>query len=697
MSLCQSPCCNVGSCAAEPRTGTEHSDEAYNGSSPQDCQLGSESVRLSCSLLSPQLLDPPSAATRIALLEKSSDHAATVESLVVSPQPSPSPGNELSDEVCNGSALSDCQLGSESIRLSCALLTSKTMDPLSSATRPALLEESSDCDALEESLVVPPQPSPSPGASGSLHAAQTPPCEESDDELTSSLLGLHVLGAGSSFASSSSRQLSLGRTAPGHGAWDPEAKRRRLEAAARHRGEDCSLYTRPFIPGIKWQSTPRKSVQVSRDAKPVADMSSKLTAEGEHCQAAQDASPSLSSPVRISALTCESIPLAHLQSHPRQTVPTPLSAISREKLPDLQRRRPKREGRPAVRGCVSFGRARKERSLKVHMPTPLQVVEMDLHSFVPSPISSLSGGPLFLEIFSGDGGLTAAVRNERVRSGPGIDVVRGKAFDLTAPGTQRLILQWIRDGRIWCTWLGTPCSVWCIARKGVRNVAKAEAKDRLGVLFAMFSAEVITECLAHGVLFALENPQSSRLWHFGPIARVLRDFRVSRVGFHACAYGATSQKPTMLAGTLPGLHELRRSCPGISSEHKHEALQGRVRACFHGKFVTVNRTVLGGSYANELCVELARLVASAADARSIPRGRGGEGAAVEEEAPLLRALQEEKRAAELRPPEEINIPQEHLEFVSAHWRSRLVKLGLLDPNSTVHGQRVGPLVCSIIN
>ena len=150
-------------------------------------------------------------------------------------------------------------------------------------------------------------------------------------------------------------------------------------------------------------------------------------------------------------------------------------------------------------------------------------------------------------------------------------------------------------------------------------MANAEAKDRLGVLFAVFSAELIETCLAHNVFFALENPQTSRLWHFPPMQRALSDSRVNQVTFHACAFGAANKKPTTLAGTLPGLRELVRNCPGKSDEHIHDPLSGCTRAAFHGKTLWVSKTLLGGAYTKELCAEISRLIKQAASMRRIPR------------------------------------------------------------------------------
>ena len=280
----------------------------------------------------------------------------------------------------------------------------------------------------------------------------------------------------------------------------------------------------------------------------------------------------------------------------------------------------------------------------------------------------------FLELFSGDEGLTAAVRAEGYRSAPGIDIVKhGEICNLECPAIQRRILQWIGDGRIWCVWLGTPCSVWCIARKGVRNVHSAETKDRLGVKFALFSAEVVRACLHRRVYFAVENPQTSKLWKFGPMERALSDPRVNKMMFHACAYHAESKKPTVFMGTLPGMNSLMRRCPGTSATHTHTRLCGTTKGMFNGMLQQVSRTALAGSYAKDLCLAIARLIAKAAHSRQV--FRCAEGVADQEE-PFLAELHQALEEAD--PNEKMEVPLQHLATVSAGWRGQLKKLGLSD-------------------
>ena len=83
-----------------------------------------------------------------------------------------------------------------------------------------------------------------------------------------------------------------------------------------------------------------------------------------------------------------------------------------------------------------------------------------------------------------------------------------------------MVLEWLRSGRVCSVHLGTPCTIWSIARRGIKNFEKARAKEKLGVEFALFTVEVIRECSRCGILWTLENPASSKLFLFEPVAEL---------------------------------------------------------------------------------------------------------------------------------------------------------------------------------
>ncbi|CAE7204167.1 unnamed protein product [Symbiodinium sp. CCMP2592] len=215
----------------------------------------------------------------------------------------------------------------------------------------------------------------------------------------------------------------------------------------------------------------------------------------------------------------------------------------------------------------------------------------------------------FLELFSGTGRLTAAVQRVGLRVLPDFEIGKGSCFDLTCPETQELIFNMIRNRVVWCVHLGTPCTVWSRARHNIQNVRRARQKEAMGVAAALFSACVVRECLAAGVHFIIENPQTSRLWEFGPIRDIFLNKHVCFFTFHTCAWGTPYKKPTSMLTDLHSLSSLARRCPG---GHVHERLKGSVMSIVDGKLQSCNRTIAAGAYPESLCAAWAQLLKDAA-------------------------------------------------------------------------------------
>jgi len=55
---------------------------------------------------------------------------------------------------------------------------------------------------------------------------------------------------------------------------------------------------------------------------------------------------------------------------------------------------------------------------------------------------------VFLEIFSGSGNLTQAVRKAGLAVGPSFELRLGAEFDLTRRSTQQVLRTWLRSGRV---------------------------------------------------------------------------------------------------------------------------------------------------------------------------------------------------------------------------------------------------------
>jgi hypothetical protein len=99
-----------------------------------------------------------------------------------------------------------------------------------------------------------------------------------------------------------------------------------------------------------------------------------------------------------------------------------------------------------------------------------------------------------------------------------MDIKYGSISDVSRRSTQELVLSWIRSGRLWYIHFGTPCAIRPLARGGITDLCKARAKEHLGIELPLFIAEASRECSRCGVSWSLENPKTSCLFSFPPIA-----------------------------------------------------------------------------------------------------------------------------------------------------------------------------------
>lgn len=222
----------------------------------------------------------------------------------------------------------------------------------------------------------------------------------------------------------------------------------------------------------------------------------------------------------------------------------------------------------------------------------------------PSSVGKRGKPVFFLELFSGTARLTKAMKSQGLRVLPDFEVAKGKEFDLLNPHIQRVILDWMKKGKIWMIHLGTPCTVWSRARHNLKNWKKARQSETRGVACALFTAVVIRLALSLGIRFSLENPQSSRLWRFGPIETIFKDKRIHFFSFHLCQYGAAYKKATSIMTNTKEFETLVNICSG---GHKHLQLRGSERVKIDGEYVTRNRTAGAGAYPSHLCNDWAQV------------------------------------------------------------------------------------------
>ena len=222
--------------------------------------------------------------------------------------------------------------------------------------------------------------------------------------------------------------------------------------------------------------------------------------------------------------------------------------------------------------------------------------------------SSVSAPRLALELYAGTGVYTQALVESGLRVVKPFEIKDGAEFDLGRRSTQQLVLQWIRSGKIWSVHLGTPCTIWSIARRGIKNQQRARDKERAGVEAAIFSAEVIRECNRCKVFWSVENPATSKLFQFDPIAELQALPGFHEVVFNMCMYGTDSRKPTRIWTNAPFLSGLGRRCDG---QHVHTQLSGNVRVRdANGQWRWRSRTELAGEYPQPLTQHWAELLRS---------------------------------------------------------------------------------------
>ena len=160
----------------------------------------------------------------------------------------------------------------------------------------------------------------------------------------------------------------------------------------------------------------------------------------------------------------------------------------------------------------------------------------------------------FFEIFSGEGFLSGAVLESGLFVLPPIDIRLGSQCDLSKRRVQSHIIGWLRSGRIWCVHLGTPCTRWTTAR----TTGRKEPQNSLTL--AVFTARVLRTCRQCGIKVSLENPSTSKLFSWPPIARELQLLQCQHVVTHQCQWGVPYRKATKFATDIETLSVLSNEC-----------------------------------------------------------------------------------------------------------------------------------------
>ena len=203
--------------------------------------------------------------------------------------------------------------------------------------------------------------------------------------------------------------------------------------------------------------------------------------------------------------------------------------------------------------------------------------------------------PYFLDIFCGTAGVAAALKRYGAEA-LGIDHVidkrrmKGPAIklDLTLTSSQNLVFDEVKSGRASGVMLAPPCGTSSRARNiPIRNakgkhkrgppplrskaypeglpglVGVNRTRVRLANKLYSFCRKLMDLCHSLGVLFIVENPQSSLMWSTKWFRDLPSDFIWHVV--HACMYGSKRLKKTglLINFSAPNLRQL---CDGL---HKH--------------------------------------------------------------------------------------------------------------------------------
>ena len=103
------------------------------------------------------------------------------------------------------------------------------------------------------------------------------------------------------------------------------------------------------------------------------------------------------------------------------------------------------------------------------------------------------GVKVFWELFAGEGNLTLAAKNAGMFVLDPVDIRHGPSHDLTQFSAQEHVFDVILGGHVDYVHMGTPCTVFSRARRGIRNLAKA--RSRLGVNLPFYVAK-LPDCAA---------------------------------------------------------------------------------------------------------------------------------------------------------------------------------------------------------
>ena len=247
---------------------------------------------------------------------------------------------------------------------------------------------------------------------------------------------------------------------------------------------------------------------------------------------------------------------------------------------------------------------------------------------------SSRGKGLFLELFAGMAGLTAAVGSLRLATVAGVEILACDSEDLTDLLFVEQLLRIIFAHLVMWFHSGIECTTWCIAARPAARyfdleIGATRRKEKLkphraarcdrGDWFLRLTIIIMEVVALDKGVVVMENPATSLLWKEEALQALILAFGLFFVLFDMCEYGMDAKKATKMLTNYLNLQRLARRC---SKTHSHVRLQGTVYVEALG--CRLDRTALAAAYPQELCdayadeVLASGVVAPAIAVRDVP-------------------------------------------------------------------------------
>ena len=174
------------------------------------------------------------------------------------------------------------------------------------------------------------------------------------------------------------------------------------------------------------------------------------------------------------------------------------------------------------------------------------------------------GQKFFVEIFSGSGHLSAAIRSKGVTAYE-VDITeKGGNLNVLKADVYHIICEWIRDPNCVGVWFGFPCGTFSAARRndggppplrghnpkdidglpGLQGKDLARVRSANALLRRMHALMKLAESV--NLPFYLENPLRSKLWIHPLVRKWIQHPKTTLVQFDYCQFGENWMKPTQI-------------------------------------------------------------------------------------------------------------------------------------------------------